>query len=87
MPGGVNSPSMFYPRSAVTIDISSVDHEADLIALYVGVGGTVIVRLADDSADVTLLNVPSGTFIPLNIKKVEKTGTTATNMVGFKLRG
>jgi len=50
--------------------------------LYVGVGGIVKVRTAGGS-DATLVNVPNGSFLPINIVKVYSATTTATNMIAF----
>lgn len=52
-------------------------------ALYVGVGGTLVVLLADDSATVTLLNVPNGTLLALSATRVHSTGTTCTDIVAL----
>ena len=52
-------------------------------ALWVGTGGNVSVRFADDSADVTIANVPDGTLLPFAVKRVNLTGTTASNIVGL----
>lgn len=51
--------------------------------IYVGTGGTLIVLAIEDSATVTLTNVPAGSLIPIVAKRVHATGTTAANLVGF----
>lgn len=50
--------------------------------LYVGTGGTLVVRTIGGD-DVTLTNVPSGTFVPVRVRRVFSTGTTASNMDVF----
>lgn len=50
-------------------------------ALFVGVGGDVAVWLWGEAASLTFKNVPSGTFMPIQVKRVLSTGTTATNIV------
>lgn len=50
-------------------------------ALYVGVGGDVTLRCADDAVDVTFRNVPSGGLIRARASHVRATGTTATNIL------
>ena len=50
-------------------------------ALYVGVGGTVVVKGWGNTATTTFLNVPSGTFMPIQVRQVYSTGTTATNIL------
>lgn len=52
-------------------------------ALYVGTGGTLVVRCADSAADVTLKNVASGQILDLRVGFVRATGTTATDIVGL----
>jgi hypothetical protein len=54
--------------------------------LYVGTGGnlTVVMTGADDNADTHLLeNVPDGTFLPIKVKFVMATGTTATGILAL----
>ncbi|WP_247657740.1 spike base protein, RCAP_Rcc01079 family [Aquabacter sp. L1I39] len=51
-------------------------------ALYVGTGGDLVVIGKDDSASVTLKNVPSGTILPLRVKRVAA-ATTATDILGL----
>lgn len=50
-------------------------------ALYVGTGGHVTVRCADDSADVVFRNVPSGSIIRARTRYVRATGTTAADIL------
>lgn len=51
--------------------------------LYVGVGGNVCVKLRDDSAAVVLVGVAEGSVLPLQVKQVMATNTTATNIVAL----
>ena len=51
-------------------------------ALYVGSVGDVKVAMAD-SGEVTFLAVPTGTTLPIRVKKVFATGTDATNIVAL----
>lgn len=52
-------------------------------ALFVGVGGDVMLRLADDTGDVTFKNVQSGQVLDVQAKLVKATGTTATDIVAL----
>ena len=52
-------------------------------ALYVGTGGTLVVRLMGDSTAVTLTNVPDGALLPIRTKLVLATGTTASGIVAL----
>ncbi len=51
--------------------------------IFVGTGGDVAIKLIGDSAAVTLVNVPDGTFIPGSFARVMSTNTTASGIVGF----
>jgi hypothetical protein len=52
-------------------------------ALYVGTGGTVVLRGADAAADVTFKNVASGQILDVRALYVRATGTTATDIVAL----
>lgn len=51
-------------------------------AIYVGGGGNIAVRMANDST-VTFTAVPGGTVLPIRVKGINSTNTTATNMVSL----
>ena len=50
--------------------------------LYVGGAGNLRV-LTDGEDDVTFFNVAAGSFIPVQVKRVFATSTTATNIVAL----
>lgn len=52
--------------------------------VYVGVSGDVAVVPALQDTSVTFKNVPQGTILPVKVKKVLSTGTTATDMVAVR---
>lgn len=52
-------------------------------ALYVGVSGSVVVIAAGDTTSVTLSNVMAGTILPVRVKRVLSTGTTASAIVAL----
>ncbi|WP_375290990.1 hypothetical protein [Qipengyuania sp.] len=52
-------------------------------ALYVGSGGTVVLRTAGGAADVTFANVASGQILPVRAQFVRATGTTAADIVAL----
>ena len=52
-------------------------------ALFVGTGGTLVVRCVDAGADVTLKNVAAGQILDLRTSFVRSTGTTAADLVGL----
>lgn len=51
-------------------------------AIYVGTGGTVTLRGAAGSADVTYKNVASGSYLEVSASHVRATGTTAADLIG-----
>lgn len=66
---------------AEVIDISTTDHSfLEPSVIYVGVTGHVKVDLSKGGT-VIYNNVPAGTFIPVTVLKVYKTGTTASSMI------
>lgn len=71
--------------NAEVVDISSTDHEFASVAkgLYVGVGGDIVVDMGDLGTDILFANVPTGTFLPIFVDKVKKSGTIAPLIVGL----
>lgn len=51
-------------------------------ALYVGTGGNVAAVMPDDSV-VTFISVQSGQILPVRVKRVNATNTTASNIVAL----
>ncbi len=52
-------------------------------SLYIGGAGDVSAILVNDSSPVVFKNVPSGVVLPISVKRVEATLTTATDIVGL----
>jgi hypothetical protein len=52
-------------------------------ALYVGVAGDLTVDMATGGTDILFKAVPAGTLLPLQVKKVKLTGTTASQIVAI----
>ena len=81
----------FQSQSTATGPIRSAaavtPHDSTLITswpvkcLFVGVGGDVTCLLEGDTDNVLFKNVPSGTVLPVSVKRVSATGTTATNIL------
>ena len=70
--------------SSVSVTPSDSEELAYLTrGLYVGVGGNLSVKLRDDSAAVVFVGVAEGTILPLQVKQVMETDTTATNIVAL----
>lgn len=55
----------------------------DVRRIYVGGAGNIRVAPAAGGDTVTLIGVPVGTTIELQVSMVYATGTTATNLVAF----
>lgn len=72
-------------RRAIAINTGSGDVSMSLScrALYVGTGGNIVLRLADDTADVTVSNVVGGTVLPLQTAIIRQTGTTAADILAL----
>lgn len=51
-------------------------------SLYVGTGGNVVVVFPDNTT-ATFTNVPSGTVLPVQAKRVNATSTTATDILAL----
>lgn len=67
------------PSAAAVTPSDTVDL-AQPARLYVGVTGNLAVILANDETPVTFTAVPVG-FLPLIVKRVMSTSTTATSIV------
>jgi hypothetical protein len=52
-------------------------------ALYVGTGGTIVLRAVDDDSDTTFANVADGAILDVRVVAIRSNGTTASNIVGF----
>ncbi len=52
-------------------------------ALYVGTGGNLTIMAQEDTVAVTLTNIPAGSIIPVRVKIVLATGTTASGIVAL----
>ncbi len=52
-------------------------------ALFVGVGGDVSVDMSGTGDSIVFKNVPSGSFMPIQVDRVNSTSTTATNILAL----
>lgn len=52
-------------------------------ALFIGVGGNVVLHVGDTASGVTFKNIPSGTVLPVQATRVLATNTTATDIVAL----
>ena len=77
---GLDSPA--FNASALTPN-DATDTAFTTRALYIGGAGDVAAILKGDAAAVTFKNVAAGTILPLAVKRVMSTGTTATFIVAL----
>lgn len=75
-----NSKGKIVSAEAVTPG-DAATHEYD--ALFIGVGGDIAVLCRDDSSSVVFKTIGDGEFLPMSVKRVLSTGTTATDIVGL----
>lgn len=52
-------------------------------ALFVGSGGTIVLRGAGGGSDTTWRNVPSGSVLPVRAQYVRAAGTTAADILAL----
>lgn len=69
-----------YLLNADTVTPSDATVFAESSVIYAGVGGDIAVKTTYGT-NVTFLNVPTGSTVPVQVKMVLATGTTATNLV------
>lgn len=53
-------------------------------AVYVGGAGNLKILLVNDTDPVTLVGVVAGSVLPIRVKRVYSTDTTATNIVALR---
>ena len=68
--------------SAVAITTANSDLAHPVRSLYVGGAGNVRVTTVNGQ-DVTFVGVQAGTILPISVKRVWSTSTTATSIVGL----
>ena len=77
--------SVFAPATdAVAVTPHDTNPLANIpTALFIGTGGTVILRGVNGAADATFTNVANGTVLPIRASHVRATGTTASGIVAL----
>lgn len=79
-----NSIAVAEGATAITTSDSTPQFtDKQIRGLYTGSGGTIVMRLIGDTADVTYTNVPAGAILPLAVSWVKQTNTTATGLVAL----
>ena len=60
----------------------TTEQERSMRALYVGTVGD-LVAVMPDSSTVTFVGVPAGTVLPIRVRRINSTSTTAGGFVGL----
>lgn len=76
--GTLSSASFFAITPADAVNLTYTTR-----SLFIGVGGTLTVLGVDDSATVQF-TVQTGQILPLQVRQVYSTGTTATGIIGLR---
>lgn len=69
--------------AAAVTPSDSVNLNPGCVALYVGTGGNISVLPTMGDVAVTLTGVGDGSVIPIKAKRINATGTTASNIVAL----
>lgn len=78
--GTIEGPAI---RAAAVTPSDSTDLTFVTRGLYVGAGGDVSVDMAETGTSIVFVGVPTGTLLPVRVKRVRSTGTTATSIVAL----
>jgi len=78
---GVTTPA----AHAEAITPADTDLDNFTRSIYVGGAGNLAVRMAGDEGDtdVVFSSVPAGSVLPIRVKQIRTTSTTATNIVAI----
>jgi len=73
------------PATSAAAVVPSDTTDLDRVArsLYVAVGGDLRLLLAEDTAPVSFAGVPAGAVLPVVVRRVLATGTTASGVVAL----
>lgn len=75
---GMSAQNAFIPTNHDTNEITFQTR-----GLYVGGAGDVKCLLVGDTVAVVFVAVPAGTLLPIRVKQIFSTGTTATSLLGL----
>ena len=81
---GARTPNFYdasIPKSAVEITASDSADLDNFSILFIGTGGDVKVDCVNTGTAVTFKNVEDGTWLPVRVRKVYATDTTASDIV------
>ena len=80
---GSYSDSVTSPGTRATPVVPSDSQDQAVIgkALYIGAGGTLVMRGVGDAEPRTWKNIPDGALLPFRAVRILASGTTATDML------
>lgn len=70
-------------RAAAVTPSDTLDLERVTRGLYIGASGNVTVVMEIDDTQVTFVGVPAGSILPIRVRRVMSTGTTAGSIVAM----
>ena len=71
-------------RKAFAVIPSDADELSEFTkAIYVGSGGTLVLRPVGSDMDVTFANLQDGSILDVRCRAIRASGTTASNIVGL----
>ena len=68
---------------AVTASDSTNDPAGPFVGFFTGSGGTIRFATYKTGRDVTMTNLPAGVIVPVPIRRVYSSTTTATGVLGL----
>ena len=77
-PTNLSSSITHFPYNAASITPSDADTFSVPVGVYVGGAGDLVVTPWNGAADVTFSGLTAGSVLPVMVKAVKSTGTTAT---------
>lgn len=78
--GMVDAPAT---RAFAVTTSDTVNFEFTTRGLWTGTGGTIVLVPMGQSNAVTFASVPPGVVLPIRVKRVNATNTTATGLIGL----
>lgn len=76
------SPGTYTNAAAVTPSDATILRGT--VGLFIGGAGNLTVVMAEDGATVAFNGLTAGTLLPIRVKQVKSTGTTATAIVALR---
>jgi hypothetical protein len=72
-----------FPENYVIYQTGPMSLGNQVCVLYIGTGGDLSVTTADNDTKIIFANVQDGTFFPVQVKRVNAFGTTASDIVAL----